>query len=84
EGIVTFSGWSNGGYGNLITIQHNDGSETLYAHNSRLLVHRGDDLEQGQVIAEMGSTGRSTGPHCHFEIHLPGKGAINPIAMLPH
>jgi murein DD-endopeptidase MepM/ murein hydrolase activator NlpD len=84
EGTVTYADWNNGGFGNLIKIQHNDGSETLYAHNSKLLVHQGEYVDQGQVIAEMGSTGRSTGPHCHFEIHLPHQGAVNPIAMLSH
>jgi murein DD-endopeptidase MepM/ murein hydrolase activator NlpD len=82
EGIVIFASWNRGGYGNLIEISHLNGSKTLYAHNSRLLVHKGDYVEQGQVIAEMGSTGHSTGPHCHFEIHRMGKGAVNPIAYL--
>ncbi|MEM9245383.1 MAG: M23 family metallopeptidase, partial [Cyanobacteria bacterium P01_F01_bin.153] len=53
------------------------------AHNSRVLVKRGQKVRQGQLISEMGSTGRSTGPHLHFEIRKPGKGAINPKAMLP-
>jgi murein DD-endopeptidase MepM/ murein hydrolase activator NlpD len=82
-GVVISAGWNSGGYGNLVEIQHADGSVTLYAHNNRILVREGQSVEQGQQIAEMGSTGYSTGPHCHFEVHLPGHGAVNPIAYLP-
>lgn len=60
-------GW-NGGYGHYVVIQHNNGSQTLYAHNSRNIVRAGDSVKQGQVIAYMGSTGKSTGTHVHFEI----------------
>lgn len=81
-GVVTSSGWNAGGYGNLVEIQHPDGSLTLYAHNNRLLVRKGQHVIQGQQIAEMGSTGYSTGPHLHFELHPRGKGAVNPIAFL--
>lgn len=81
-GVVVTSGWNSGGYGNLVEIRHSDGSLTLYAHNSRLLVRVGQQVEQGQQIAEMGSTGYSTGPHVHFEVHLPGQGTVNPIAYL--
>jgi murein DD-endopeptidase MepM/ murein hydrolase activator NlpD len=81
-GIVRRSGWNSGGYGNLVEVQHPDGSFTRYAHNSRLLVVAGQEVQQGQQIAEMGSTGHSTGPHLHFEIHAYGKGAVNPIAYL--
>ncbi|UBF27473.1 M23 family metallopeptidase [Kovacikia minuta CCNUW1] len=79
EGTVNHSGWNDGGYGLLVKIKHLNGSTTLYAHNNRILVQEGDFVEQGQIIAFVGSTGRSTGPHCHFEIRLPGKGAVNPI-----
>lgn len=82
-GVVVSAGWNSGGYGNLVEIQHPDGSLTLYAHNNRILVRRGQQVEQGQQISEMGSTGFSTGPHCHFEVHPPGRGAVNPIAYLP-
>ena len=81
-GIVRRSGWNSGGYGNLVEIQHPDGSTTRYAHNSRLWVAAGQPVQQGQQIAEMGSTGHSTGPHLHFEIHAYGKGAVNPVAYL--
>ena len=83
SGEVISAGWSSGGYGNLLRIRHPDGSISLYAHNSRLLVRRGQKVKQGQKIAEMGSTGFSTGPHLHYEIHLRGKGAQNPMAFLP-
>ena len=83
-GVVVTSGWNSGGYGNLVVIQHPDGSRTLYAHNSRLLVRKGQEVEQGQQIAAMGSTGFSTGPHLHFEVHPSGKGATNPMAFLPN
>jgi murein DD-endopeptidase MepM/ murein hydrolase activator NlpD len=82
-GVVVTAGWNSGGYGNLVEVQHPDGSVTLYAHNSRILVRRGQAVEQGQQISEMGSTGFSTGPHLHFEVHPPGRGAVNPIAFLP-
>ena len=83
DGIVINSGWNSAGYGNLLQIEHMDGSTTLYAHNSRLLVHEGQSVKQGQLVAEMGATGYSNGPHLHFEIHLPNQGAVNPMAYLP-
>ncbi len=82
-GEVITAGWNSGGYGKLVKVRHPDGSMTLYAHNSRLLVRRGQKVEQGQQIAEMGSTGYSTGPHLHFEVHPNGRGAVNPMALLP-
>ncbi|RAQ40206.1 peptidase M23, partial [Arthrospira sp. O9.13F] len=82
-GVVIFSGWNSGGYGNLVELEHPDGSVTLYAHNHRNLVSKGQKVTQGQLIAEMGSTGFSTGPHLHFEIHPTGNGAVNPMALLP-
>ena len=83
RGRVSFAGWHDGGYGYLVEITHEDGTMTRYAHNSRLLVQDGQEVEQGQVISQMGSTGRSTGPHLHFEIHPPGQGATNPLQFLP-
>ncbi|WP_338460832.1 peptidoglycan DD-metalloendopeptidase family protein [Synechococcus elongatus] len=82
-GVVVTAGWNSGGYGNLVEIQHPNGSLTLYAHNNRILVRPGERVQQGQIVAEMGSTGRSTGPHLHFEVHPRGNGAVNPIAYLP-
>lgn len=83
SGEVVVAGWNSGGFGNLVKVRHYDGSLTLYAHNSRILVREGQHVKQGQQIAEMGSTGRSTGPHLHFEVHPNGRGAVNPIAYLP-
>lgn len=83
-GEVITAGWNSGGYGNLVKVKHSDGSVTLYAHNSRILVRKGQKVKQGQQIAAMGSTGFSTGPHLHFEIHRPGQGAKNPVAFLPN
>jgi murein DD-endopeptidase MepM/ murein hydrolase activator NlpD len=60
-------------YGNLVKIQHGSGLETLYAHASKLLVKAGERVVKGQVVAEVGSTGRSTGPHLHYEIRLNGE-----------
>ncbi|MCL2925661.1 MAG: LysM peptidoglycan-binding domain-containing M23 family metallopeptidase [Trichodesmium sp. MAG_R04] len=82
-GIVTYADWNSGGYGNLVEIQHPNGSLTIYAHNSQILVKKGQKVSQGELIAKMGSTGRSTGPHLHFEIHPQGNGAVNPMAHLP-
>ena len=79
-GTVTFSGWK-GTYGNLVIITHDNGTKTYYAHNSSLLVKAGDKVYQGQAIARAGSTGRSTGTHCHFEIRINGS-AVNPLNFL--
>ncbi|HCK23698.1 MAG TPA: M23 family peptidase [Bacteroides graminisolvens] len=79
-GTVTFSGWK-GNYGNLVIITHDNGTQTYYAHNSELLVSKGDKVYQGQAIAKAGSTGRSTGSHCHFEVRVNGK-TMNPYNYL--
>ena len=80
-GKVTFAG-KKGSYGNLVIITHDNGMQTYYGHNSSLLVSAGQRVHKGQVIAKCGSTGRSTGPHCHFEVRLHGK-AVNPLNYLP-
>ena len=82
DGVIAYSGWSSG-YGYLVEMSHGDGSSTRYAHSSRLLVKKGQLVPQGARIALMGSTGRSTGPHLHFEIRKPGGAAMDPLAMLP-
>jgi YD repeat-containing protein len=83
DGIVIQAGWNSGGYGNLVEIRHTDGTTTRYGHNSRLSVAVGQTIRQGQQVAEMGSTGHSTGSHLHFEIRPGGADAVNPIAHLP-
>jgi len=75
-GVVTFSGYSSS-YGYYLTIDHGGNVVTLYAHNSKLLVSKGDKVYQGQVIAKSGNTGRSTGPHLHFEVRINGT-PVNP------
>ncbi|MBR6012716.1 MAG: peptidoglycan DD-metalloendopeptidase family protein [Selenomonadaceae bacterium] len=72
SGVVIESGWI-GGYGNTIMIDHGGGVVTLYGHNQSLAVDVGQTVSQGQVIAYCGSTGNSTGPHCHFEVRLNGE-----------
>ena len=80
-GIVTYAGWMSG-YGYLVRIDHQNGYETYYGHNSQLLVSVGDKVYKGQHIAEMGATGRVTGTHCHFEIRYNGE-TKNPLNYLP-
>ncbi len=72
SGVVIESGWI-GGYGNTVMIEHGSGIVTLYGHNETLLVGVGQSVNQGDVIAYCGSTGNSTGPHCHFEVRLNGE-----------
>lgn len=81
NGSVVFAG-ERGGYGLAVVIDHGYGIQTLYAHNSRLLVKAGDVVERGQPIALVGSTGLSTGPHVHYEVHVNGE-PVNPRAYLP-
>ncbi len=80
-GTVIYAGWMSG-YGNLVQIKHENGDVTYYAHNTSLNVSVGDEVYQGQVIAQMGSTGTSSANHCHFEVRVNGK-AINPVSVLP-
>lgn len=72
SGKVTTAGWNNGGYGYYIIINHGNGLETLYAHSSKLYVKKGDTVSRGDIIAAIGSTGRSTGPHIHYEVKVNG------------
>ncbi len=80
DGEVTGSGW-DGGYGKLIKINHGGGIETLYGHNSQIVAQVGQHVKKGEVIAYMGSTGYSTGSHCHYEIRVNGT-AVNPVSFL--
>ena len=82
SGEVISAGWNSGGYGNLVKLEHLDGSITLYAHNNRILVNNGQKVNKGEQIAEMGNTGFSTGSHLHFEIHSRNRGVVNPLALL--
>ena len=81
DGIVS-SADLGGAYGKLVKIEHGAGLETRYAHASKLLVKAGDRVVKGQIIAEVGSTGRSTGPHLHYEIRLNGE-SLDPRKYLP-
>ena len=83
SGQVISAGWNDGGYGYLVELRHDDGTISRYAHNSSILVRTGTIVNKGSVISLMGSTGRSTGPHLHFEIVPPGRGAVNPLQFLP-
>lgn len=80
DGTVIFSG-EVGGYGNLVEIDHGNGLITRYGHNSKNLVQVGQQVRAGQKIAEVGSTGLSTGPHLHFEVRRQGQ-PVNPMALL--
>ena len=80
DGVVRHCGWE-GGYGRMILLDHGFGYSTLYAHTSQILVKEGDFAKRGQVIAYMGTTGRSTGDHLHYEVWQDGKPA-NPLKYL--
>ncbi len=80
-GVVNQAGWNNGGYGLQIVIDHENGFRTRYAHASKLFVKAGDTVKRGQVIAMVGTTGRSTGTHLHFEVYVNGK-RTNPLSYI--
>jgi murein DD-endopeptidase MepM/ murein hydrolase activator NlpD len=80
DGVVVFSGWQSG-YGNVLILSHGYGITTLYAHNSKLLVKKGEKVKKGQVISKMGSTGRSTGTHLHYEVRVGGQ-LVNPTKYI--
>jgi murein DD-endopeptidase MepM/ murein hydrolase activator NlpD len=80
KGIVKFAG-TKGGFGNCIILKHGNGFETLYGHLSKILVSVGQRIDIGQQIGNIGSTGRSTGPHLHYEVHRNGQ-QINPASFL--
>jgi murein DD-endopeptidase MepM/ murein hydrolase activator NlpD len=82
-GVVFFAEDDGGGYGLLVKIQHDNGGVTYYAHCSKLYVQEGDVVSQGDVIAEIGSTGQASGNHCHFELHPGGGEAADPMKYLP-
>ncbi len=80
SGQVEYSGWM-GGYGRVVVIKHGDGNSTLYAHCNALSVRKGQKVTQGQQIGTVGTSGRTTGPHLHFEVRQ-GKGPVNPLKLL--
>ena len=81
DGTITDAGYNNGGYGNLIKIDHGRGIETRYGHLSAMIVRAGQRVRRGDVIGRMGSTGRSTGSHLHYEVRIDGR-AVNPVPFM--
>ena len=78
NGTVSEAGFSEGGYGNHVEINHGYGYETVYGHMVKVKVRRGQKVKRGDVIGWVGSTGKSTGPHCHYEVHINGN-AVDPV-----
>ncbi|HTC01709.1 MAG TPA: M23 family metallopeptidase [Ferruginibacter sp.] len=78
NGTVAVAGFTDGGYGNHVEINHGYGYETIYGHMVKVKVHSGEHVTRGEVIGWVGSTGKSTGPHCHYEIHVNGE-AVDPV-----
>ena len=83
KGIVVYSGNDLGGYGNLTIISHDGGVFSIYAHAKKNYTNKGDSVHRGQVIAEVGMTGRTTGPHLHFEVRHDSK-ALDPLKFLAY
>lgn len=81
DGVVEIAGWGRGGWGNTVLINHGNGLKTRYAHASKVLTQPGAQVKKGQVIALIGSTGRSTGPHLHFGLYINGR-PVNPLQYL--
>ena len=81
DGVVTTAGWDGSGYGNMVDIDHGDGIMTRYWHASAVAVTVGQEVRRGQVIAYVGSTGYSTGPHLHYEVRVSGQ-PVNPAGYL--
>jgi murein DD-endopeptidase MepM/ murein hydrolase activator NlpD len=79
-GRVIKAGW-NGGYGRMVEIDHSDGLTTRYAHMSKILVKEGQQIETGQIVGRVGSSGRSTGPHLHYEVRRNGD-AVDPMIFI--
>ena len=81
DGVVSIAGWNSGGYGNMVDIDHGNGVMTRYGHASYVVVSAGQQVKRGQIIAYMGSTGFSTGPHVHYEVRINGQ-AVDPSGYL--
>ena len=85
HGVVVYAGWHYGGYGYVVVVDHGNGWQSLYAHMSQILVGCGQEVFQGQIIGSMGSTGRSTGPHVHFELMSQvWNQKVDPLQFLPY
>jgi len=82
DGVVSFTGWK-GNYGKVIFIDHPDRRQTVYGHLSKILVRNGQEVRRGQVVGKIGVTGRTTGPHLHFEIREKGR-CVNPLKYLKY
>jgi murein DD-endopeptidase MepM/ murein hydrolase activator NlpD len=82
DGVVIYSGWGPKGYGRTVIVEHPNGLRSVYAHNLKNLVKKGQKVRQGDPIALVGSTGWATGSHLHFEVRN-GKSAKNPMVYLP-
>ena len=80
DGVVSYAKWMNG-YGNLVELDHGKGVSTRYGHLSKIIVSNGEHVHRGELIALMGSTGRSTGSHLHYEVRIDGR-AVNPMPFL--
>ena len=81
-GVVVYSNWNQNGYGNLIVVDHGNGWQSVYAHLDTYLKYCGDNVDQGEMIGTMGTTGNSSGPHLHFELRNEEFGAVNPWDFL--
>jgi murein DD-endopeptidase MepM/ murein hydrolase activator NlpD len=81
DGMIVTAGYNSGGYGNLIKIDHGRGIETRYGHLSKMSVYAGQRIKRGEMIGRMGSTGRSTGSHLHYEVRIDGR-AVNPVPFM--
>ncbi|HEU4704277.1 MAG TPA: M23 family metallopeptidase [Sphingomicrobium sp.] len=81
DGVITDAGYNSGGYGNLIKIDHGRGIETRYGHLSSMIVREGQRVKRGELIGRMGSTGRSTGSHLHYEVRIDGR-PVNPVPFM--
>ena len=84
DGVVVYSNWNEHGYGNLIVIDHGNGWQSVYAHLDNYLKFCGQNVDQGEQIGMLGTTGNSTGPHLHFELRHESYGVVNPWDFLPH
>jgi murein DD-endopeptidase MepM/ murein hydrolase activator NlpD len=78
DGSIKVAGFSDGGYGNHVVINHGYGYETVYGHMVRIKARNGQKIKRGEIIGYVGSTGKSTGPHCHYEVHKNGQ-KVDPV-----